>query len=110
MQHQLPPLPNMPYAPPPGFASMMQSPYEALPPPPRYYDIPLGDYPPQLPTVPSRSANSRPYDRDDFLYNDRKLIPPPPIYARDYHHSSTSSTRERDRRDDRSHRNRNSRR
>lgn len=111
MQHQLPP---MPYAPPPGFASMMQSPYEALPPPPpRYYDIPsLGDYPPQLPTVPSRSTNSRPYDRDEFLWknNDRKLVPPPPIYPRDYHHSSASSTRERDRRDDRSHRNRNSRR
>lgn len=107
--HQLPP---MPYAPPPGFASMMQSPYEALPPPPRYYDIPpLGDYPPQLPAV--RSTNSQhPYDmqRDEFLWkNDRKLVPPPPIYPRDYHHSSASS-RERDRRDDRSHRNRNSRR
>lgn len=109
MQHQLPP---MPYAPPPGFASMMQSPYEALPPPPpRYYDIPLADYPPQLPTN-SRPANSRPYDRDEFLWknNDRKMIPPPPLYSRDYHHSSASSTRERDRRDDRSHRNRNSRR
>lgn len=113
MQHQLPP---MPYAPPPGFcSSMMQAPYEALPPPPpRYYDIPVGDYPPQLP-VPSRSSNSRPYDRDEFLNsnlwkNDRKLVPPPPIYPRDYHHSSASSTRERDRRDDRSHRNRNSRR
>lgn len=36
MQHQLPP---MPYAPPPGFASMMQS-YDSLPPPPpRYYDV-----------------------------------------------------------------------
>lgn len=108
--HQLPP---MPYAPPPGFASMsmMQSPYEALPPPPpRYYDIPpMADYPPQLPAV--RSSNSHPYDmtRDEFLWkNDRKLVPPPPIYPRDYHPSASS--RERDRRDDRSHRNRNSRR
>lgn len=55
MQNQLPP---MPYARPPGFTSslLMQSPYDSLPPPPRYYDgIPLSEYPPpQLPSVPCK--------------------------------------------------------
>lgn len=58
MQNQLPP---MPYARPPGFTSslLMQSPYDSLPPPPRYYDgIPLSEYPPpQLPSVPCKYCN-----------------------------------------------------
>ncbi|KAK9891510.1 hypothetical protein WA026_014746 [Henosepilachna vigintioctopunctata] len=62
MQHQLPPLP---YVPPPG---LYPSSYDALPPPPRYYDgLPIPDY-------TSRIANSyseeRSYDRsvDEFLW------------------------------------------
>nr|CAD7405118.1 unnamed protein product [Timema poppensis] len=45
LQHQLPP---MPYAPPPGlYVSSAPSPYDSMPPPPRYYDgLPLPEYPP----------------------------------------------------------------
>ncbi|KAF2902905.1 hypothetical protein ILUMI_03282 [Ignelater luminosus] len=63
MQHQLPPLP---YVPPPGLYSGTA--YDALPPPPRYYEgLPLPEYP------PSRSitySDKRSYDRsvDEFLW------------------------------------------
>lgn len=102
MQHQLPP---MPYAPPPGFASMLQSAYEALPPPPpRYYDgVPLGEYPVQhhLAAAPSRSAPAyddrayeRPGDKFPWNNNDRaKAATAPGYHHREYHH--TSSVRER---------------
>lgn len=103
MQHQLPP---MPYAPPPGF-TMLQSPYDTLPPPPppRYYDgVPLGDYSAQhlMPPIPpaSRSANydERAYDRngENFLWNSgerAKTATAPGYHHREYHHSS--GTRER---------------
>lgn len=101
MQHQLPP---MPYAPPPGFA-MLQSPYDNLPPPPRYYDgVPLSEYSAQhlLPPIPptSRSAayDERAYERtsENFLWNSgerAKTASAPGYHHREYHH--TSSTRER---------------
>lgn len=79
MQHQLPP---MPYAPPPGFSSIL--PYDTLP-PPRYYDgIPLPEYP-QGSSSTSRIHDKRQYDRsvDDFLY---KSSDRPSKYYRDYHH------------------------
>lgn len=102
MQHQLPP---MPYAPPPGF-TMLQSPYDSLPPPPppRYYDgVPLSEYSAQhlLPPIPpaSRSTNYEDrYDRssENFLWNSSeraKTTSTPGYHHREYHH--TSSTRER---------------
>lgn len=68
MQHQLPPLP---YAPPPGvYSSSTTSPYDGMPPPPRYYDgLPLPDYPPPPPRSSSYS-DKRSYDRsvDEFLW------------------------------------------
>lgn len=60
MQHNLPP---MPYAPPPGFASMLHpSPYEGMPPPPRYYDgVPLSaEYPPPALMAAAAAAHQRP--------------------------------------------------
>lgn len=63
MQHQLPPLP---YVPPPGLYSA--SPYDNLPPPPRYYDaIPLPEYPSSR---VSSYSDKRSYDRsvDEFLW------------------------------------------
>lgn len=110
MQHQLPP---MPYAPPPGFASMLPSPYEALPPPPRYYDgIPLTEYP--APALMAAAAHQRPpppydnraYDRpgDEFAWKnaaDRsKITSSSSGYhggRNDYHHSSSTRERTRDR-------------
>lgn len=79
MHGQLPP---MPYAPPPGFQSMM--PYDAIP-PPRYYDgLPMPEYPVPhssgggvggssgRPTLHHHSLHEkRPYDRstvDEFLF------------------------------------------
>lgn len=62
MQHQLPPLP---YAPPPGLYS--SSPYDNLPPPPRYYDaVPLEHPSSRL----SSYVDKRSYDRsvDEFLW------------------------------------------
>lgn len=99
MQHQLPP---MPYAPPPGFASMMPSPYEALPPPPpRYYDgIPLTEYPPQALVAPPHARpppyDSRAYDRqaEEFAWNNAERSKA--ASRNDYHHSS-SMARERTR-------------
>lgn len=81
MQHQLPP---MPYAPPPGFTSILPSPYEAHAAPPRYYDggLPLPDYglpvpdhhmhppPPSNRVSSSGSYDKRSYDRsvEEFLW------------------------------------------
>lgn len=74
MQHQLPP---MPYAPPPGFTSILSSPYDSHPAPPRYYDgIPLPDYNLSHPGSSTRISSSgssydkRTYDRsvEDFLW------------------------------------------
>lgn len=67
LQHQLPP---MPYAPPPGVVFSSSSPYEGLPPPPRYYEgLPL---PPEYPLPPRSNGYSdkRSYDRsvDEFLW------------------------------------------
>lgn len=72
LHHQLPP---MPYAPPPGvFVSSSSSPYEGMPPPPRYYDgLPL---PPEYPLPPRSNGYSdkRSYDRtvDEFLWRTRE--------------------------------------
>lgn len=67
LQHQLPP---MPYAPPPGmYGSSTSSPYDAMPPPPRYYDgLPLPEY--SLPPRSSSHSDKRSYDRsvDEFLW------------------------------------------
>ncbi|PSN37472.1 YTH domain-containing protein 1 [Blattella germanica] len=67
IQHQLPP---MPYAPPPGiYGSTSSSPYDSMPPPPRYYDgLPLPDY--SLPSRSSSHSDKRSYDRsvDEFLW------------------------------------------
>lgn len=76
MQHQLPP---MPYAPPPGYTSLLPSPYEAHHPaaPPRYYDgLPMpGEYPSHHEHSVAQSRissydNKRSYDRsvEDFLW------------------------------------------
>lgn len=98
MQHQLPP---MPYAPPPGFSSLL--PYDVLP-PPRYYDgLPGPEYPP--PQQPSRLIHEkRSYDRsvDDFMWksSDRSLPPAPKkssqpnYYPREY---SQRNDREKER-------------
>lgn len=88
MQHQLPP---MPYVPPPGFASA----YDSLPPPPRYYDgVPLSEYSPQhlmppVPLPPTRSTAKY----DERIY-DRNKATAAPGYHRDYHYSSSSSSRD----------------
>lgn len=86
MQHQLPP---MPYAPPPGFSSLL--PYDILQ-PPRYFDGPGHDYPPPNPI--RNHHEKRSYDRtvDEFLWkNERALLPPAPkqtsqpnYYPREY--------------------------
>lgn len=71
MQHQLPP---MPYAPPPGYASLLPSPYEL---PQRYYDgigLPHhGDHIPPPPPIGRGVApafDKRSYDRsvEEFLW------------------------------------------
>lgn len=90
MQHQLPP---MPYAPPPGYASLLPSPYEL---PARYFDPEYhGEH---IPTPPiGRAApptfDKRSYDRsvEEFLW---KTSARPPMVsgssksATTYHHPS----------------------
>uniref|UniRef100_A0A1L8DLJ1 Putative signal transduction protein involved in rna splicing n=1 Tax=Nyssomyia neivai TaxID=330878 RepID=A0A1L8DLJ1_9DIPT len=81
MQHQLPP---MPYAPPPGFTSLL--PYDTIPPPPppRYYDgVPVPEY-------PRHSYESSRYEREDFLRGSTST-------ATDYHRHPRVRERERDR-------------
>uniref|UniRef100_A0A1B0CQA6 YTH domain-containing protein n=1 Tax=Lutzomyia longipalpis TaxID=7200 RepID=A0A1B0CQA6_LUTLO len=80
MQHQLPP---MPYAPPPGFTSLL--PYDTIPPPPppRYYDgVPVSEY-------ARHSYESSRYEREDFLRGSTS--------AADYHRQHRGRERERDR-------------
>lgn len=99
MQHQLPP---MPYAPPPGYASLLPSPYEL---PARYYDgLALPEYPhhgDHIPTPPigGRSAaptyDKRSYDRsvEEFLWKTSATARPSMVSASSkssssYHHQS----------------------
>lgn len=98
MQHQLPP---MPYAPPPGYASLLPSPYEL---PGRYYDgLTLPHHGDHIPTPPiGRTATAydkRSYDRsvEEFLWKTSarpSMVSAPSKSsssyhpsARDYHHS-----------------------
>lgn len=86
MQHQLPP---MPYAPPPGYTSMLSGAYEPHLAPPRYYDgLPIPEYPPAPPehlhvppppaTVVPRlpSYDKRSYDRsvEEFLWKTAERV------------------------------------
>lgn len=93
MQHQLPP---MPYAPPPGYGSILPSPYEL---PARYYDgLALPEYPhhgDHIPT-PGRAPptyDKRSYDRsvEEFLW--KTTVRPSMVSASSkssssYHHPS----------------------
>lgn len=113
MQHQLPP---MPYAPPPGFTSILPSPYEAHPAPPRYYDgLPIPDYGLPVPDhhmhPPPQSSNhhrvsssgpsydKRSYDRsvEEFLWKtsgperSSSASAPTARHHREYHHQSGGS-------------------
>lgn len=99
MQHQLPP---MPYAPPPGYTSLLPplSPYEAAhhpapPPPPRYYDglpMPGSEYHDGS-AASSRIASydpKRSYDRsvEEFLWktSERSGGAAPNAYHHNHHH------------------------
>lgn len=100
MQHQLPP---MPYAPPPGYGSLIPSPYEL---PGRYYDgLTLPDFHmDHVPTPPlGRNApyDKRSYDRsvEEFLWKTSTVRPSmaggsSKGGSSSYHHSSSSSARE----------------
>ncbi|XP_059613321.1 YTH domain-containing protein 1 [Phlebotomus argentipes] len=94
MQHQLPP---MPYAPPPGFTTILPTPYDALPPPPpppRYYDgLPVPEY-------PRHSYDSGRYEREDFMRAGLERHP-------DYRHRARERERDRGEYRDRSSHHRN---
>lgn len=109
MQHQLPP---MPYAPPPGF-TMLQSPYDSLPPPPppRYYDgVPLSEYSAQhlLPPIPPASRSTNYDERWNSGGERAKTATAPGYHHREYHHvSSREYPTERGRDRDHEYRDRN---
>lgn len=93
MQHQLPP---MPYAPPPGYASLLPSPYEI---PARYFDG-IPEYPhhgDHIPTPPigraAPSYDKRSYDRsvEEFLWKTTvrpSMVSAPSKTSSSYHHLS----------------------
>ncbi|GAB0100182.1 YTH domain-containing protein [Sergentomyia squamirostris] len=91
MQHQLPP---MPYAPPPGFTSLLSASYDAIPPPPppRYYD--------GVPDYPRHSYDTGRYDREDFIRASAAVERHPADYHR---HRAREHERERPDYRDRSH-------
>ncbi|XP_055707753.1 YTH domain-containing protein 1 [Phlebotomus papatasi] len=93
MQHQLPP---MPYAPPPGFTTLLPTPYDALPPPPppRYYDgLPVPEY-------PRHSYDSGRYEREDFLRAGTSALERHPDH---YRHRARERERDRGEYRERSH-------
>lgn len=111
MQHQLPP---MPYAPPPGYTSLLPSPYEVHhpTPPPRYYDgLPMpGEYAAvhhehNVAVAPSRISSydtKRPYDRsvEEFVWksNDRNSAAASAVTSSkssNYHHREYPSASSR---------------
>lgn len=93
MQHQLPP---MPYAPPPGYGTLLPSPYEL---PGRYYDgLPIPDYHgDHMPTPPigrtgPPNYDKRSYDRsvEEFLWKTSapKMAASKSSSSSSYHHPS----------------------
>lgn len=108
MQHQLPP---MPYAPPPGYTSLLPplSPYEAAhhpappppPPPPRYYDglpMPGSEYHDSTRIVASSSSYDpkRSYDRsvEEFLWKTSDRTGGGGVAPNAYHHNHHHHHRE----------------